>query len=96
MNQEEYLDAMLNKFKITYLQYYPKKIPVADYSCLRPANNNNELINVNEYQQAIGSTIHPIVYTRPDIAFTLGRRSQYMAKPAKYHGIALKNLMRYL
>jgi hypothetical protein len=96
MDQEEYLDAMLNKFGITHAQYHPKKIPVADYNCLRPANDDDELINVNEYQQAIGSTIHPMVYTRPDIAFALGRLSQYMAKPAKHHGIALKNLMRYL
>jgi hypothetical protein len=96
MDQEEYLDAMLNKFGITHAQYHPKKIPVADYNCLRPANNDDELINVNEYQQAIGSTIHPMVYTRPDIPFALGRLSQYMAKPAKHHGIALKNLMRYL
>jgi hypothetical protein len=36
-----------------------------------------------------------MVYTRPDIAFALGRLSQYTAKPAKHHGTALKNLMRY-
>jgi hypothetical protein len=50
MDQEEYLDAMLNKFGITHGQYNPKKIPVADYTCLRPANDNDDLINVNEYQ----------------------------------------------
>jgi hypothetical protein len=96
MDQEEYLDAMLNKFGITHARYHPKKIPVADYNCLRSANDDDELINVNEYQQAIGSTIHALVYTRPDIAFALGRLSQYMAKPTKHHRIALKNLMRYL
>jgi hypothetical protein len=37
-----------------------------------------------------------MVYTRPDIGFALGRLSQYIAKPAKHHGIALKNLMQYL
>lgn len=36
------------------------------------------------------------VYTRPDIAFALGRLSQYMKEPTKKHGIALKKLMRYL
>jgi hypothetical protein len=96
MDQEEYLDAMLNKFGITHAQYHPKKIPVVDYNCLRPANDDDKLINVNEYQQVIGSTIYPMVYTRPDIAFPLGRLSQYMAKPVKHHGISLKNLMRYL
>jgi hypothetical protein len=56
MDQEEYLDAMLNKFGITHAQYHPKKTPAADYNCLRSANDDDELINVNEYQQAIGST----------------------------------------
>jgi hypothetical protein len=37
-----------------------------------------------------------MVYTKPDIAFALGRLSQYMAKSAKHHSIVLKNLMRYL
>jgi hypothetical protein len=78
------------------MQYYSKEIPVADYNCLRPVNDNDESINVNDYHQVIGSTIHPMVYTRPDIAFRLGRLSQYRANPAKHHGIALKNLMRYL
>jgi hypothetical protein len=96
MDQEEYLDVMLNQFGITHAQYLPKKIPVADYNCVRPANNNNELISINEYQQAIGSTIYPMIYTRLDIAFALGRLSQYIAKLAIHHGITLKNLMRYL
>ncbi|EDN93221.1 hypothetical protein SS1G_12167 [Sclerotinia sclerotiorum 1980 UF-70] len=96
MDQEEYLDAMLNKFGITHGQHQAKKVPVADYTHLRPANDDDELTDVNEYQQAIGSVIHPMVYTRPDIAFAVGRLSQFMAKPAKHHSIALKNLMRYL
>jgi hypothetical protein len=70
--------ASLNKFGIRHGQFHPKKIPVADYNCFRPVNDNDELINKNQYQQAIGSTIHPMVYTRPDIAFALGRLSQYM------------------
>jgi hypothetical protein len=64
---------MLYKFGITYTQYYPKIIPIGDYNCLQPPNDDDKLINVNEYQQAIGSTIYPMVYTRPDIAFVLRR-----------------------
>ena len=37
-----------------------------------------------------------MVLTRPDIAFVLGKLSQYMSDPAEHHGHALKNLMRYL
>ena len=37
-----------------------------------------------------------MILTRPDIAFTLGKLSQYMSDPAEHHGHALKGLMRYL
>jgi hypothetical protein len=49
IDQEKYLDAMLNKFRITHTQYHSKKIPIADYNYLRPVNNDDELININEY-----------------------------------------------
>jgi hypothetical protein len=37
-----------------------------------------------------------IVLTRPDIAFTLRKLSQYISDPAEHHSYALKNLLRYL
>lgn len=37
-----------------------------------------------------------MVYTRADIAFALGRLSQFMKEPTEKHGYALKRLMRYL
>jgi hypothetical protein len=96
LDQEEYLDAVLNKFRITHAQHTARKTPAVDYSQLRPATDKDELIDLHEYQQIIGSLMHAMVYTRPDIAFILGRLAQYMTKPAKHHGHAVKNLMRYL
>jgi hypothetical protein len=40
--------------------------------------------------------MYSIVYTRPDIAFALGRLSQYMADPAEHHRHAIKGLLRYI
>ncbi|KAI0999755.1 hypothetical protein K3495_g8447 [Podosphaera aphanis] len=37
-----------------------------------------------------------MIFTRPDIAFIVGKLSQFMSDPAKYYGHALKNLSRYL
>ena len=37
-----------------------------------------------------------MILTRPDIAFTLGKLSQYMSNPCERHGKALKKLLRYL
>ena len=40
--------------------------------------------------------MYAMVYTRPDIAFVLGRLSQYMQDPAEHHAGALKRLLCYL
>ena len=37
-----------------------------------------------------------MILTRPDIAFILGKLSQFMNDQAKHHGHALKSLLRYL
>lgn len=40
--------------------------------------------------------MYAMILTRPEIAFILGRLSQFMKDPAAHHGIALKDLLRYL
>jgi hypothetical protein len=37
-----------------------------------------------------------MVFTCPNIGFVLGKLSQFMSDPAKYHDHALKNLLRYI
>jgi hypothetical protein len=69
---------------------------MADHESLRAADEEDERINVSEYQQGIGSLLYAIVFTRPDIGFVLGKLSQFMSDPAKHHGHALKNLLRYV
>jgi hypothetical protein len=39
--------------------------------------------------------MYAMIQTRPDIAFTLGRLSQYMSKPVERHGHSLKWLLQY-
>ena len=40
--------------------------------------------------------MYAATYIRPDIAFALGRLSQYLSDPAEHHGRALKSLLRYV
>ena len=96
LDQEQYISATLDKFGITAEKHKAKKIPAADYEHLRPARDEDELIDSTEYSQGVGGLMWAMVMTRPDISFVLGRLAQYMSKPAKHHGHALKNLMRYL
>jgi len=96
LDQEQYLRAVLDKFGMSSKKHKDKKIPSADYTSFRPATNDDTRIDTTEYQQGIGSLMFAMVLTRPDIAFTLGKLSQYMSDPAEHHGHALKNLLRYL
>lgn len=96
LDQEQYITEVLARFGITNKTHKEKKIPAADYESLRPASDNDTRINITEYQQVIGSLMFAMVTTRPDIAFVLGKLSQYMSDPAEHHGHALKALMRYL
>jgi hypothetical protein len=96
LDQEQYLRTVLEKFGLREKANKDKKIPMADYKQLRPATDDDTRIDATQYQEGIGSLMHAMVLTRPDIAFVLGRLSQYMSDPAEHHGHALKNLMRYL
>jgi hypothetical protein len=96
LDQEQYLITILDRFGISTEQHVSKKTPASDYEALRPATSSDPRIDVTEYQQVIGCVLFAMIFTRPDIAFVTGKLSQFMSDPAKHHGHAAKNLMRYL
>jgi hypothetical protein len=96
LDQKQYLMTVLNRFGIIAEKHKSKKIPTDDFELLHPTDEKDERINVSEYQQGIGSLLYVMVFIHPDIAFVLGKLSQFMSDPAKYHGYVLKNLLRYI
>ena len=48
------------------------------------------------YQEAIGSLMHLMVSTRPDIAYAVGRLSRYCQNPTEVHWKAAKQVFQYL
>jgi hypothetical protein len=96
LDQEQYLDSVLNRFGITTKTHKAKGIPLADHSQLRPTTSDDERVDITLYQQIIGNLIYTIIHTRPDITFTLGKLNQQLKDPAKHHMTTVKNLMRYL
>jgi hypothetical protein len=89
---------MLTKFGGPNAKYKENKTPIVDFNQIRPANDKDSMINLNEFQQWCGSFIYPITITRPDISFAMGRLAQYLSKPAEHHhdGHGAKGVMRYL
>ncbi|KAI1005005.1 hypothetical protein K3495_g3211 [Podosphaera aphanis] len=96
LDQEQYITGVLDRFGITEAQHKKKRIPAADHEMLRPAKEEDIRIDITEYRQAIGSLMYAMIFTQPDIAFVLGKLSQYMSDPARHYSSSLKNLMRYL
>ncbi|KAI0992835.1 hypothetical protein K3495_g15349, partial [Podosphaera aphanis] len=96
IDQEQYLDKVLESFGMKKSKSRTKKIPIADYNNLRPTTETDEKIDTTIYQQMVGSLMYAMTLTRPDIAFVLGYLARYMSNPAAHHGHAMKELMRYL
>ena len=96
LDQEQYLDKSLTKFGYAVPSHKEVLIPMDGYSDLRPASPRDKRVDATWYREVIGTLMYAMVYTRPDIAFALGRLSQYMQDPAEHHSNALKRLMRYL
>ena len=48
------------------------------------------------YRQAVGSLMHAMIGTRPDICFAVGAVSKFMSDPGKEHWTAVKRILRYL
>ncbi|KAI1003194.1 hypothetical protein K3495_g5013 [Podosphaera aphanis] len=96
LDQQQYLERILTKFGIPKARHRPASTPIEGYENLSPASDDELRIDPTEYSMIIGSLMFAMVYTRADIAFALGRLSQYMKEPTEKHGRALKRLMRYL
>lgn len=97
LDQETYVKNMCAKFGIPHARHNPKKaFPLNGYDGILPAKDDETRINVQEYQEICGSMMHAMVYTRPDIAFAVGKLAQFMSQPVERHGQAAKSLLRYL
>jgi hypothetical protein len=96
LDQEQYLDEVLTKFGFPTAQHKDVPIPISGYDNLRPATKDDKRVDPTWYREVVGSLMYAMVYTRPDIAFALGRLSQYMQDPAEQHARGVKGLMRYL
>ena len=48
------------------------------------------------YREAIGCLMYLMIGTRPDLAFSVRKLSQFCENPLEKHWLALKRLLRYL
>eukprot|EP00253_Pinus_taeda_P022625 PITA_22625 len=63
--------------------------------CPRDDNEKEEMSKI-PYASIIGSLMYAMVCTRPDIAYSVGVVSRFLANPRKQHWQAVKWILRYL
>ena len=97
MSQPEYAIKIAEKFYMSTCT--PLAIP-ADPCCrlsseMSPQNKKEEEdIKAVAYRGAVGSLMHIMVMTRPDIAYAVGKVCAQ--KPGKQHWRAVKRILAYL
>lgn len=92
LTQTKYITDLLKKTKMAEAK--PVATPMSSSQVLT-LNSGDLLPNPSEYRATVGS-LQYLGLTRPDIAFTVNRLSQYMHQPRTLHWEAVKRLLRYL
>jgi transposase InsO family protein len=59
-------------------------------------DTNSEVVNIKQYQAAVGAIMYAMLGTRPDIAYSISKLAQYSNEPREQHWKAVKQLLRYL
>ena len=70
--------------------------PVDVSTKLVKATSDDDCIDQQLYQSAIGSLLYLSVSTRPDITYAVSTLARFSSNPTKQHWVALKRVMRYL
>lgn len=97
--QPEYILKILKRFNM--LECNPLSTPADPNSRLSPdmsptTEEQTAEMESKPYKEAVGSLMHVMVMTRPDIAFAVNQVAQYSKNPGKAHWKAVKRILAYL
>lgn len=94
LSQRNYVMKILEKFNMQDCN--PVRTPGSAGDKQLDDHANSRSFSQKKYQEAIGSVMYLAIGTRPDIAYTVSRLSQYNKNPKEVHWTAIKRLFRYL
>nr|GEU92390.1 zinc finger, CCHC-type [Tanacetum cinerariifolium] len=92
ISQSHYIEKVLKKFNYfdctlvsTLMDTSEKMMP-----------NNGQVVSQLEYSRVIGYLIYAMTYTRPSIAFVVGKLSRFTSNPGTQHWQAIQMVLKYL
>jgi hypothetical protein len=94
LSQRRYVNDILKRFNMESCK--PVGTPIATKTKLKRADDEETTMDRSLYQSAVGSLMYLMVSTRPDIAYSVGAVSQFMANPMEDHYMVVKRIFRYL
>ena len=74
----------------------PVSTPVDSSTKLVKVIDNDECIDQQKYQSAVGSLLYLAMATRPDITFAVSNVAKVSSHPTTQHWTAVKRILRYL
>ena len=92
LSQEHYVEKILRKFEHFYCKLV--STPYDPISLLK--KNREHSVAQIEHAQIIGSLMYFMNYTRPDIAYAVGRLSRYTQSPNQDHWTFVRRVLKYL
>ncbi|TPX55991.1 DNA-directed DNA polymerase, partial [Powellomyces hirtus] len=95
VGQQKYIKDMIDKFNLNGMR--PHHIPM-DPNLHLNANDGAEALDaseIKEYQSIIGTLMYLMLGTRPDLAYSVSRLSQFLATPTAAHMMAAKKVCAY-
>jgi transposase InsO family protein len=94
LNQGAYIDRLVEEYGLGTAKV--AHTPLDKSLPLLTARPGEKMCNVEYYQRLTGSLNHLAVFTRPDIAFSVSKLSQFNSNPTAIHLKAALHVLRYL
>lgn len=93
MDQSSAFKELLDHFGRNFLK--SRSTPLKERTTLS-IKDDDPVLTDKPYRSLLGSLMHPMVWTRPDLAFAVGTLSQVMHKPQQEHWEAGLEVLSYL
>ncbi|KAJ9536555.1 hypothetical protein OSB04_un000254 [Centaurea solstitialis] len=99
LSQSTYIDKILKRFRMDESKkgFTPMQhgIVLSKAQCPESSQDKDRMKSI-PYASTIGSIMYAMLYTRPDVAYSVSVTSKYQQNPGEAHWMAVKNILKYL
>ena len=94
IDQKAYLEGVLRRFGMADSK--PVSTPMEAGKSFEKLKDDDDPVNLREYQAVIGCLTYASIGTRPDLSSSVGVLSRFMTKPGNEHWTGVKRVLRYI